>query len=117
MSVFDEGAHIELRVGNNDRGLKQGKPSRLMPKWFHKKHYEPTYSEFLRYFLHPFKRGFLGLARNKYGTPISVHRCSACGVRFSVCHAEPDFGDCQADTCSSYDPNSDVSFLMGWDSK
>ena len=113
MSVLDEGAHIELSHDSSP-SFPMGKPSKLTPNWmgFHKKHYEPTYSEMIVYVLHPFRKGYLGLARNKYGKVISVHRCSSCLTRFSVCGAEPNFGDCQSDECSSYDPHGDVSFLL-----
>ena len=52
---------------------------------------------------------------NEYGTPVSVHTCTACGTRFTVCPpAGPHFGnECLAEGCSSYDISRDIGLF--WD--
>jgi heterodisulfide reductase subunit A-like polyferredoxin len=57
------------------------------------------------------------IAFNEYGTPISVHVCTACGKTFTVCPpASANFGDdCLAPECSSYDPARDAEVFFGPD--
>jgi hypothetical protein len=54
------------------------------------------------------------LGMNEYGTPVSMHVCSACGDEFTVCPpAGPDFGTgCLAPLCPSYDIERDVDYLL-----
>lgn len=55
----------------------------------------------------------VGLSKNEYGTDVSVHVCSDCGNRFTVCPpAGEDWGGCLAETCASYDINRDVGALV-----
>ena len=52
---------------------------------------------------------------NQYGTEVSVHRCTVCGRRFTVCPPRPDGHDlCRHVDCESYDAALDVD--MVWDS-
>jgi hypothetical protein len=54
------------------------------------------------------------LGVNEYGTPVSIHVCSACGDEFTVCPpAGPNYGDgCMAPLCPSYDIERDVDYLL-----
>jgi len=55
----------------------------------------------------------IGISRNKYGTPVSVHVCDDCGHKFTVCPpAGDDWGGCLSDNCESYDINRDVDALL-----
>ena len=50
---------------------------------------------------------------NEYGTKISVHKCADCGEEYTLCPAQPgDFGGCQDEDCSSYDPKRDVLEIL-----
>lgn len=55
-----------------------------------------------------------GLGVNEFGTPVSMHVCSACGDEFTVCPpASPNFGvGCLAPLCPSYDIERDVDYLL-----
>jgi hypothetical protein len=56
------------------------------------------------------------IGRNEYGTPISIHVCSACGDQFTVCPPSATFGDeCLAITCPSYDPARDAEVFFAPD--
>lgn len=47
---------------------------------------------------------------NEYGCWRSVHVCSTCGERFTVCPPSTTYGpNCMADDCASYDPSRDAS--------
>lgn len=55
---------------------------------------------------------------NQYGTPVSVFRCDDCSDVFTVCPAVPEerrdeWQKCLAATCSSYEADRDVDFLVG----
>lgn len=51
----------------------------------------------------------LGLDKNKYGTPVSLHKCDDCGNEFTVCPpAKENWGGCLSEICESYDINRDV---------
>ena len=55
---------------------------------------------------------FLSFGKNEYGTPVSVHRCEACGEVFRVCPAakpgQAGWENCLGPDCSSYDPTRDA---------
>ena len=58
----------------------------------------------------------IGLSKNEYGTPVSAHICDTCGGDFTVCPAasvdSPDWDNCLADECDSYDPGRDADILF-----
>ena len=55
----------------------------------------------------------LGLNKNRYGTPVSVHICKDCKSKFTVCPpAGENWGGCLSDICESYDVNRDVDALL-----
>ena len=56
---------------------------------------------------------YLGLGKNEYGTPISLHICDDCGAEFTVCPpSNEDWGGCLREGCESYDINRDVDAIM-----
>jgi hypothetical protein len=53
---------------------------------------------------------------NEYRTPVSVHRCSTCGQRYTICPPAPNEGpDCNSPDCASYDPARDASIYFAPD--
>ena len=59
--------------------------------------------------------GKIGLSRNVYGSPISVHVCESCHLIFTVCPPTSDkqFGkSCMTPDCESYDVNRDVDLMF-----
>lgn len=63
---------------------------------------------------------FLRMTENDYGTPVSEHRCDACGTVFTVCPAKAGAdgdaewgGCCLGDGCPSYDERRDIDKV--WD--
>lgn len=56
----------------------------------------------------------IGEGVNEYGTPVSIHKCQACGDEYTVCPPCPteNNGGCLAPTCESYDPDRDVEGLF-----
>ena len=52
---------------------------------------------------------------NRFRTPVSVHRCDACGAEFTVCPPaknDSDWDGCMAENCDSYDPSRDIDKLF-----
>ena len=111
MSVLDEGAYVV-------REDVETQPKRR-PRWCNS--VEWTLSALLLRYLHPLKRGFLGDAWNRHGVRVSVCRCPDCGEAFFACPAFepqqriPENVACLSDTCTSYDPHRDASFLFAPD--
>lgn len=59
--------------------------------------------------------GRIGLARNEYGTTVTVFVCSSCGYLFTVTgDIDPEtWGTgCLAETCDSYDVERDVDLMF-----
>jgi len=53
---------------------------------------------------------------NEYGIPISVHYCTVCGQRFTVCPPSTTYGDeCLMAECASYDPARDAEIYFAPD--
>lgn len=54
----------------------------------------------------------IGMSKNEYGTPVSVHICDTCGVEFTVCPAADDnkkgWENCLIPECDSYDEKRDI---------
>ena len=51
------------------------------------------------------------LSTNEYGTPVSVHTCTACGCEFTLCPPDTEGlmgSECLSESCSSYDPKRDI---------
>lgn len=55
----------------------------------------------------------VGMDTNEYGSPVSTHRCAACGRTYTVCPPYiGDFRGCQEITCASYDVERDVDLMF-----
>ena len=58
----------------------------------------------------------IGMSKNEYGTPTSVHICNACGGNFTVVPAIPDeakgWENCLGKDCKSYDESRDADKLF-----
>ena len=73
-------------------------------------------SDTWRQLTEPEVTGRIGLARNEYGTTVTVFVCSSCGFLFTVTgDIDPEtFGTgCLAETCDSYDVERDVNLMLG----
>lgn len=73
---------------------------------------------------------FLGFDRNEYGTPVSCHRCEACGTEFTLCPARRTWRlgcmrggeyldrdgvwrySTSQETCTTYRTDADVVHLL-----
>lgn len=60
---------------------------------------------------------YLGETVNEYGTPVSKHRCDACGHEFTVCPSAKDqaecWDECTLPECESYDESRDMDIFFG----
>lgn len=58
----------------------------------------------------------IGMSKNEYGTPVSVHICDTCGTQFTVCPAilneKIGWENCLGIGCKSYDKNRDADRLF-----
>lgn len=60
----------------------------------------------------------LGLGKNDYDTPVSLHVCDDCGSHFTICPpADENWGGCLSEGCESYDINRDVDALLFFGAK
>ena len=57
-----------------------------------------------------------GVARNVFGTPVSVHQCEVCGHWVTLCPAvdqrDPDWQVCLSFDCASYDVERDADLTF-----
>jgi hypothetical protein len=53
---------------------------------------------------------------NEYDSPVSVHYCTTCGQRFTICPPSVAYGaDCLMEECGSYDPARDAEVYFAPD--
>ncbi len=59
---------------------------------------------------------YLGRSENRYGTPVSKHKCHTCGNEFTICPSAPgdteDWDNCLAWECESYDVTRDADLFF-----
>lgn len=113
-------------MSSSDIKLKHmgGEPSKQRPSkfsWFvMNSEQNATWSELFIFLRHPFKKGVKGVARNEFGTLVTVSRCLSCGSLYGLIPAYvhdsnvlADDGNCGVPPfCPDYDPSRDLSFIF-----
>lgn len=109
MSTLDPDARLVRGPGDG----RPERPRRTVPgsEW--------TWAAAARLWQHPRRTGWLGDARNRYGTRVTVARCATCRATVTICPAltreeriPANVSECGGPTCGTYDPHRDVGALF-----